>query len=112
MIVLIKDDIVAGNRQEIGFAAQDFATNRVKSAQPNAISICAQNFGHTVAHLAGGFVGEGDGEDVPGGDVHDAYQVGDAIGQHTGFSRAGACQNDGGSCRGGYGVLLLFVENL
>ena len=44
---------------------------------------------HPAAHLVGGLVGEGDGQDLPRGGVAGGDQVGDAPGEHAGLARAG-----------------------
>jgi hypothetical protein len=50
----------------------------------------------TVAHFTGGLVGEGDGEDVGGGDAT-GDEVGDAAGDGAGFAGAGAGEDEEGA---------------
>ncbi len=56
-----------------------------------------EEFLDTRAHLLGGFVGEGDGEDVVGVHAQFANDVGDAMGEHARFAGAGARQNKHGA---------------
>ena len=49
--------------------------------------------GDAVVHLFGGFVGEGDGEDVPRGYAHLLDEVDNAVGEDAGFAAAWPCEN-------------------
>jgi hypothetical protein len=46
-----------------------------------------------LAHLAGGLVGEGDGQDVPGEDALLLHQPGDPVDDDAGLAAAGAGQD-------------------
>ena len=61
-------------------------------------------------HLAGGFVGEGDRQDVVRAHTHGADQVGDALGEDAGLAGAGTRQDEHGTGAGGDRLLLLRVE--
>ena len=86
MVVLVEDNEVAGYGQKVSLTAQDFATNGMECTQPDAVSLLTQDFIDAVAHLSGGFIGEGDGKNVPGRHVHHTNQISDAIGEHTGLA--------------------------
>ena len=53
----------------------------------------------SLAHLQGGFVGEGYGQNVPGVNFFFGYQVGDAQSQGSGFPGSGPRNNSQGSTR-------------
>jgi hypothetical protein len=62
------------------------------------------------AHLAGGFVGEGDSQDAITGDVKDLHQVGDAVGEDAGLAGAGASDDQNWAVDGKHGLLLGIVQ--
>jgi hypothetical protein len=49
-----------------------------------------------LAHFAGGFIGEGDGEDGVGSDVFLLDEPGDAMGDDASFTGAGAGEDEQG----------------
>ncbi len=88
----VEDDEVALVVEEgVGFAAQDAGADGVEGAHGEAARIGIELFFDAVVHFFGRFVGEGDGEDVPGCYVHFAHEVDDAVGEDTGFTTAGTC---------------------
>ncbi len=70
----------------------------------------AEQFFHPAVHLTGGFVGEGDRQNVVGAHPQIANQVGDAVGQDARLAGTGAGKHDDGAQSGGDGLLLLHVE--
>jgi hypothetical protein len=70
----------------------------VEGADPDGVDGVADEVGDALAHFAGRFIGEGDGQDLPGRNAHFVDEVGDAVGQHPGFARAGAGQHEQGPC--------------
>ena len=65
---------------------------------------------HPLAHLGGGLVGEGDGQDLPDADVAGGQQVGDAAGEHGRLARAGARHDQQRRALVQHGLALLRVE--
>ena len=63
-----------------------------------------------LGHLAGGLVGEGDGEDGVGGDAFFADEPGDAAGDDAGFARAGAGEDEQGAFGGLDGGALFGIQ--
>ena len=60
----------------------------------------AEDPGYSLAHLFGGLVGEGDGEDVVGGDAAFLDEVGDPMSDDAGFAAAGAGEEEDGAVDG------------
>ena len=86
--------VVDGERRPVaqaaGVRAQDPQAGRVEGGDPHALGSRADQLDHPPAHLLGRLVGEGDGQDLPGGGVPGRQQMGDASGQHPGLARTGA----------------------
>ena len=124
LVVVVIDDEAAGDLDGFAVAAEDLDAEGVEGAEGHAIEgvvggsaggeACAGGAGEegfdAVAHFAGGFVGEGDGEDAPGGDALFADEVGDALGKDAGFAGAGAGEDEEGAGGGGDGLELGGVE--
>src|SRR5436190_16297793 len=67
-------------------------------------------FSDPIAHLFGGFVRKGDGENVARPHAAFGNQIGDAVSDYSRLSRSRAGQNQQRSIAGSYGFALLFVE--
>ncbi len=65
---------------------------------------------HPFAHLRGGLVGEGDGQDLADADVAGGQQVGDPPGEHRRLTRAGARHDEQRRTFVQHGLALLRVE--
>ena len=70
--------------------AQDAHAGRVKRRHPHRAGPVADQAHHAFAHLGGGLVGEGDGQNLADPDAAGRDQVGDAPRQHRRLARAGA----------------------
>ncbi len=70
----------------------------------------AEDFFDALAHLLGGLVGEGDGQDVVGGDAALLDEVGDAMSDDAGFAAAGAGEEKHGAVDGEDALALLGVH--
>ena len=81
------------------------ALTPASSAPAACASRAAEELGHALAHFAGGFVGEGDRQDVPCGNSAGRH-VGDAAGDGAGFAGAGAGEDEEGSVDVGGGGTL------
>ncbi len=66
----------------------------MEGADEPAEVVAAKQAPDALAHLAGGLVGEGDGEDAPRGDAALADQVGDAVRDDAGLAGAGAGEDE------------------
>jgi len=74
--------------------AQDASADGVEGAQRYvAANIGAYESEDAVAHLAGGLVGEGDGQDAAGVNPLVGDEVGDAVGDDAGLAAAGPRQD-------------------
>ena len=91
--------------------AEDAHARRVERADPHgAAQRLAHERPHAGAHLLGGLVREGDGEDVPGGHAEVAHDVGDAVREHAGLARPGTGEDEHGPLGVGHGLGLHGVE--
>ncbi len=70
----------------------------------------AEDLFDALAHLFGGLVGEGDGQDVVGGDAAFLNEIGDAVGDDAGFAAAGAGEEKHGAVDGEDSLALLRVH--
>jgi hypothetical protein len=67
-----------------GFAPQNPRADGVEGAEHHAFGrLLIQHGVDARFHFFGGFVGEGDGEDLPRADAFVGDEVGDALGQHA-----------------------------
>ena len=94
-VVIIEDDEVGIERQVFGLAAQQAGADGMEGAQPETLrGQFAEHAPHAVVHLAGGLVGEGDRQHLPGTDALPGDEPGDALGEHAGLAGTGACQDE------------------
>ena len=96
--------------QPLGLAAQDAGAHRVEGRDPHDARHRADEGADAAAHLAGGLVGEGDGEDLVGAHAAHADEVGDAVGEHARLARAGAGQDEQRALEVGHGLALRLVQ--
>ena len=68
-------------------AAQDAHAGGVEGGDPHALAGGAHQGGDAFAHLGGGLVGEGDGQDLAGAGAAGGDEVGDAVGEDPGLAR-------------------------
>ncbi len=81
-------------RQRRAFAPQQADAEGVERRDGGSVARLAGDQGSdALAHLAGGLVGEGDGQDGPSRNLVGADQVGDAVRDHAGLAAAGAGQD-------------------
>ena len=113
LIVGVEDQVVVGKSGSLGLAAQDARAGGVERADGQRLRrVVAEHLVQPGAHLAGGLVGEGDGEDVPRRDAHLRQHPGDAVGEHAGLPGPRPGEHQHGAIRRGNGSLLLRVECL
>ena len=88
LVGLVVDGEIVGEAYMFGFSSQDTCTHAVERAHPQvARHLVAHQPNDALLHLARGFVGEGQGEDVSGGYAL-GEQVSNLIGEHTRLARA------------------------
>ena len=109
-VVVIVDGEVVGIPDGLGILAQHAHAHGVEGTDPHASRALGQDGGQTLAHLGRGFVGEGDGQDLPRAHALIGDHVGDAHGEDACLSRAGARQDEQGAARGLHGLALGGVE--
>ena len=78
--------------QALSLPAQDAHAGRVERRDPHRASPRPHSDLNTLAHLGGGLVREGDGQDLAWSRIPGGKQVGDPTGEHTGLARA--CPGD------------------
>lgn len=111
IVVIVNGEVV----REAGggcFAAKEASAKGVERGNPNIGGVAAggaQEVGDAPAHLLGGFVGEGYGENVSGGNAL-LDEVRDAIGDDARFSGAGAGEDQHGAIGGKDGFALLRIQ--
>jgi len=112
LVGVVVDGEVGGQAETSRFTAKQANAERVEGADPGFAAIDAAGFekeAHAVAHLRGGLVGEGDGENRVGRHAL-LNQIGDAIGDDAGLAGSGAGQDKNGALRYENGFTLLRVE--
>ncbi len=84
---------VAREAKTTAFNPEDSRKNGVKGSHPNVFGLVrVHHFGDALLHFSGRFVGKGECEYLEC--IRSVgKQVGDAVGQHSGLARAGACNN-------------------
>jgi len=93
----VEDQKVTGEANFGGFTAQQAQADGVEGTDEREVATVTrvepQQFEHPAAHFSGGFVSEGDGQDINRPHVLLGHQVGDAVREGLGFARAGAGQD-------------------
>ena len=115
LVVVVIDDEAAGHADRLAVGAQDAGADGVEGAQPHAaraqvVGAAGQQRLDAGAHLAGGLVGEGDGQDAPGRHPRRAHQPGDAVGDDARLARARSGQDEQRAGGPGHGLALGGVE--
>ena len=82
--------------ESLALAAQDSNAGRVKGLDPHAFGAFAKQVAHTLAHLRGCLVGEGDGKNLAWPGFFVGEQVGYAVSQNPGLARTGTGHNQQG----------------
>ena len=110
LIVGVVDDEAAADPDRLAVGTEDPGRERVERARNNVASALADEADDPLSELRGGPVGEGDREDPPRGDVLDADQVRDPVGQDARLARPRASQDEQRTLGGRHGPGLLRVE--
>ena len=95
-----------------GVAPQDAHAGRVERAHPHLAGHRADQRLDPLAHLVGGLVGEGDGEDGEGADAVLVDEVGDAVREHPGLARTGPGHHQQRAVGVDHGVELVGVQEV
>ena len=90
-------------------APQQAVGNGVEGAAPELAGICPGEGGDSLQHFAGGFVGEGEQQNAPGGHAV-LQQPGYAVGEGAGLAAAGTGNDECLGGGGGDGGVLLRVQ--
>ena len=95
-VIRVVDRIVRAEAEQRRFPAQQARGEGMEGPDPQPPRLGAQQRRHPPAHLFGGLIGEGDGEDAVGAHTACLDQVGDACRQHTRLPRPRARQHQQG----------------
>ena len=108
-VVLVVDGELALVAQLFDVPAQYTGAAGVEGGDPGVLRRLPRQLVHPLGHLPGGFVGEGDGQYVPGRHAL-FHQVGHPVGQHAGLAAARASQNKQRPFRLLDGGALLWIQ--
>ncbi|OPZ64437.1 MAG: hypothetical protein BWY83_03190 [bacterium ADurb.Bin478] len=86
LILFVIDGKSRGVADAFRLSTEEPCKQRMKRADPHAGDQMRRQPAHTLAHLAGCFVGKGHGQDFPRFGKAVGEDIGDAVGQHTGFA--------------------------
>ena len=111
-VLLVVDREAAGVAQALGVGAQHPGAGRVEGHHPHRPGPAAHQGLHPLAHLAGGLVCEGDGQDLARPRGPAAHQVRDAVREHAGLARAGAGEDQQRPLAMQHGLALGLVQPL
>ena len=81
----------------------------MEGGDPHIVCSFSHQRAHSLFHLTSSFIGESDGQNLIGPDVHLFHHIGNTVGQHSGLTRACSGKNEKWSFYGGGGLILLFV---
>jgi hypothetical protein len=84
----------------------------MESAKRHPVGLAIEHALQSAAHLVGGLVGEGDGQNMPGLDPEVLDKISDAVGKHACLAAPRACQDQVRSQWRGYCLKLLRVKLL
>ena len=94
LVVGIEDDEVLSHGQVFGFASQNSRTDRVERAKHHAFGrLLVQNGFDALVHFFGGFIGEGDGENLPWADAFVGDEVCNTLSEYTRLSGPRTCHD-------------------
>ena len=113
LVVGIQDGEVGFQARQFGMAAQHPGADGMESAQPlHPFHHAADQGADALLHLAGGLVGEGDGQDLPRPGAPCGQDMRQPRGQHAGLAGARARQHQHRAVHGFHGQALLRVQTL
>ena len=109
---LVVDGEAAREAQVPDVAPQDADAGGVKGGEQDALGARPEQLLHALAHLSGGLVREGDGQDALGRDPAGADQMGDPVGEDARLAASRPCQHQQRALGGLDGPALLGVQPL
>lgn len=109
LVAVVVDDVVWIDANVFALYAQEPGADRVKGAHCELVGGFSDEFVDSLFHFSCSFIGEGDGEDSPGGDAL-LEEAGDSVGDDAGFSGASASDDHEGAAWVDGGVFLFGVE--
>ena len=110
LVVGVENGEIALEPDQLGVTAKNPHTDGMKRSEEHAVSRTADQAGDTIQHLAGGLVGEGDGQNLRRTGAAGEKLVGNPRRQDARFAGAGACQHKQGAAIVGDGLALLLVQ--
>ena len=112
LIICIINRKVTGIADKLDVTPQNPHAHAVEGGNPHLAGSLSHQLIHAVPHFPGRLVREGNGQNIPG--LHAAVfdEIGDAVGQHPGFSASGTCQHQQRPLRTADRLRLLLIQNL
>jgi hypothetical protein len=110
LVVVVVDQEPGRQSGGRGLATQEAHAQRVEGRDPAGERRAVEQLLDARAHLRGGLVGEGDGQDPPGRHPALADEVRDAAGDHARLAAAGASEDQHRPVRGQHRLALLWVQ--
>ena len=86
---IVVDGETALVAEPVAMGPQDPHARRVEGRDPHAPRSGPDQLGDPVLHLTGRLIGEGDGQDLPGGGIAAGDEVGDPAGEHSRLTGSG-----------------------
>jgi hypothetical protein len=104
-------DIFQDFQVRIGHAQDFFQAKAMEGAEPYAFGAFANGFNDAGLHLAGGFVGEGESEDIFAGKLGIRFeQVANSLGDDASLAGSGTGDDEQGPVTVFHGAALLCVQ--
>ena len=111
LIIVVVDGKGTAVAELFDIAAQNTGAHGVKGAHPYVVTAFANQLVHAFLHFFGGFVGKGDGQNMPRRNAM-INQIGNAVGERACFAAACACQNQNRAFQRFGSFALLTVQTL
>ncbi len=111
LVVGIQNGELRRQSNMFGVPAQHAGAKRVKRAEPQPFHRSSQDCANTFAHLTGGLVGEGDGQDLVRVGTAGQQKIRESGGQHTRLPGAGTGQHEQRTIHSFDGFPLLSVKS-
>lgn len=109
LVVGVVDREVGAQAEYVSIFADDAETETVEGRDLHCVHGATDERADAVQHFTGGFIGEGESEDIGGGNAVMEH-VGDAVSDGTGFSGTGAGEDEDGAADGLDSGALLRVK--
>jgi hypothetical protein len=111
LVVVVHDDELGYQADGFAVAAEDLGAERVERSSTDEARSITQKVLQPATHLLGSTVGERDGADAARADAYVTIEVGDTVGDDTGFPAARAGHDQKGAIDVFHSLALGGVES-